>query len=106
MQYTVQISPSTDYYIFRLLKDARWFANTDEVKETVHMWLYMEPKTFLADSIRKLVAQSNKCVEKLQYYAKKMTIYLFLCAFCRTKKVINCPYFFISPHTYRSTCAT
>jgi len=29
---------------------------------------------------------------------KKMTIYLFLCTFCRIKRIINCLYFLNSPH--------
>jgi hypothetical protein len=47
------------------------FANDEEVKDVMHMWLHMQPETFFADGIRKLMYQSNKCAEKLRNYIKK-----------------------------------
>jgi hypothetical protein len=44
------------------------FANNEEVK--VHTWLHAQPKTFFMGGIRKLVDQSNKCVEKLEDLSK------------------------------------
>jgi hypothetical protein len=55
----------------------------------VHVWLHAQPKTFLTGGIRKLLAWSNKCVERLGDYIEKITVYLFLHALCRIKKVIN-----------------
>jgi hypothetical protein len=54
--YSPELTPS-DYYSFRLLKDAihgHQFANDEEVKNKVHMWLHAQPKTFFMDGIRKL----------------------------------------------------
>jgi hypothetical protein len=40
-----------------------------------------------------------QCVEKLGDYIEKVTVYLFLCIFCRIKKIIDCPYFSNSPRS-------
>jgi hypothetical protein len=47
------------------------FADDEVVKYMVHMELHMQPKTFFADGIRKLLDQSIKCMEKLWDYIKK-----------------------------------
>jgi len=41
-----------------------WFANDDEVKDMMHVWLHAQPETFFAFGIRKLVDWSNKYMEK------------------------------------------
>jgi hypothetical protein len=38
----------------------------------VHTWLHMHLKTFFVDGIRKLVDESNKCMEKLGEYDEKL----------------------------------
>jgi hypothetical protein len=37
----------------------------------VHMWLCMQPKSFFANFVGKLVDQSNNSVEKIGDYVKK-----------------------------------
>jgi len=48
------------------------FEIDEEFKDTVHMWLHVQPKTFSEDGIRKLVDWSNKCVEEQVDYVKKL----------------------------------
>jgi len=81
------------YHIFRSFKDVLCrcqFANSKEVKDAVHMWLCTQLKIFFADDIRKLVDWTNKCMEKLGDYVKKVNIFV-LGTFCRIKRIINCP---------------
>jgi hypothetical protein len=40
----------------------------------------------------KLMDRSNKCVEKIWHYVKKITVCFFFCTFCRIKKITNCPF--------------
>lgn len=47
------------------------FANNEEVKAVVHIRFHAQPKTFFTGGIRKLLYQSNKCVEKQGDYVKK-----------------------------------
>jgi hypothetical protein len=71
--YSPHLAPS-HYGIFRLLRDVlcgHQFANNEEVTDTVHIWLHMQPKTFFTDGISKSVGQSNKCLEKLGDYVEK-----------------------------------
>jgi hypothetical protein len=65
--YSPDLAPP-DYHIFGPIKDAlrgRRLANDEEVKNAVHTWLRVKPKTFIPGDIRRLVDRSNKCVEKL-----------------------------------------
>jgi hypothetical protein len=39
------------------------FSDSEEVKDMVYTWLHVQPKTFFADGIRKLMDQNNNCVE-------------------------------------------
>jgi hypothetical protein len=55
--YSPNFAPS-DYHILGPLKDMLHgcqFANDEEVKDMVYVWLHAQPKTFYADDIRKLV---------------------------------------------------
>jgi histone-lysine N-methyltransferase SETMAR len=56
---------TSDYHIIGPLKDALcgcWLANNEEVKDTVHTWLRMEPKTFFTDvSGRSRTKVTNVC---------------------------------------------
>jgi hypothetical protein len=87
--YPIWLIDQTSSHIFTIFMNHAkmlcgwWFANDDEVKDAVHMWFHVQPKTFFADGIRKLTPN--------------MTLYLFLCTFCRKKKIINWPYFLNSP---------
>jgi len=59
--HSPNLSPS-DYHIFRLLKHmicGCQFANNEEVKDMVRMWLCAQLKTFFADTIRKLMDQTK-----------------------------------------------
>jgi hypothetical protein len=49
----------------------------DEVNDIVHMWHHTQLKALSADGIRKLMGQSNKCVEKLREYVQKWHFFLF-----------------------------
>jgi hypothetical protein len=42
------------------------------------MWLRAQPKKFFADSIRKVVDQSNTCVEKARRLVTEMTSHVFV----------------------------
>jgi hypothetical protein len=90
--YSPDLTPS-HYHIFRPLKytlHGCHSADHEEVKDMVHVWFHMQPKTFFTNSIRKLVDQSEKYMEKLGDYFGKMTIYLFLGTVCRINKIISC----------------
>jgi hypothetical protein len=96
--YSPESVPS-DYNIFGLLKDAlrgHRFVNDEKFKDKVQTWLRAQSKTFFADGIRKLVDRRNKMYGEDRRLRRKMTVCFFLCTFCRTKKIINCPYFFNS----------
>jgi hypothetical protein len=45
--------------------------NDREVKDAVHTWLHAQPKTFLADGVRRITDRNNKCVETLGDYVEK-----------------------------------
>jgi hypothetical protein len=47
------------------------FANDEEVRGMMHIWLHVQLKTFFSDDIRKFMDQSNKYVEKLEDYIEK-----------------------------------
>ena len=70
--YSPDIAPS-DYHLFGPLKEAlrgRRFTSDQEMKEAVHAWLAVQPKTF-SEGIRKLVQRWTKCVEKQGEYVEK-----------------------------------
>jgi hypothetical protein len=87
-----------DYHIFGLLRGMLCgcqFANDDEV-DMVHTWLHT-PKSILCRWHQKACGPKLQCVEKLRELHKKMTVYLFLCTFCKIKKTVNYPHFLKSP---------
>jgi len=47
------------------------FDSDDEVKDAVHTWLRLQPKTFSADGIRKLVNCYTICSKKVGDYVEK-----------------------------------
>jgi hypothetical protein len=47
------------------------FASDDEVKDAVHTWLRLQPKTFFGDWIRKLVNCYTICSKKVLDYVEK-----------------------------------
>ena len=66
-------SPS-DYHMFGQLKEALhgWrFASDNELKDTVHMWLQSQLKTFFTVGIRRLVNHYTKCTGKSSDYVEK-----------------------------------
>jgi hypothetical protein len=99
--HSLDLSPS-DYHIFWLLEDVfgrQWFANDEEVKDVMHTWLHTQPKTFFADSFRRLTDwREEQLCEEARILCQKMTIYLFLCTLHRINKMINCSYFLNSSH--------
>lgn len=71
--------PSSDYYIFRPLKDAfcgHWFASNEEVKVAMHMWYCMELKMFYEASSWTREAMW-KC-GRLQHKMKVYLLFIFL----------------------------
>jgi hypothetical protein len=70
-------SPSTSVYsrplpigylIFEVHKNAYRecrLTNDEEVNDTICTWLYLHPKAFFTDSIRKFVDRNITCVDKL-----------------------------------------
>jgi hypothetical protein len=49
----------------------RRFSCDDGVKAAVHQWLRAQPKTFVADGIKKLVGRWEKCIAKQGDYIEK-----------------------------------
>jgi histone-lysine N-methyltransferase SETMAR len=68
------LAPS-NYHMYGPLKDALHgcqYANSEDVKDKVYMWLCMQLKTFFTHGIRKFTDQNNKCVEEVADYIKKL----------------------------------
>jgi hypothetical protein len=73
LAYSPGLAPS-DNHVFGPLRDVFhgcWFADSEEVKDALHMWPHACLRTFITDGIKKLVVQSNVCVEKLGDYIEK-----------------------------------
>jgi hypothetical protein len=82
--YSVDLTPS-DYHMFTLLRAVLCgcqFAN-NEVKDALHTWHHTQLKTFFTDGIRKLMDESNKCVEKLNDYVEKWQYICFCVPFVK-----------------------
>jgi len=62
------LAPS-DYHMFKQLGVALhgyWQSNNKEVKDTVHIWLHVQPETLFRDGNGMLVDQSNKCMDYVE----------------------------------------
>jgi hypothetical protein len=53
-----------------------------EAQDTVHMWLWSQPKTFFADGIRRLVSCYKIYAEKRSDYVKQITHFIFVTDCC------------------------
>jgi hypothetical protein len=70
----------SDFHFFGPLKEALGGSRfcCDEVKNEVHQWLHVQPKTFFYDGIKKLIGRWEKCVEKHgDYVHRKMYVFCF-----------------------------
>jgi len=71
--YSPDLAPS-DFHLFGPLKNVlrgRRFSCDNDVKAVVHQWLRVQPKTFFADGIKKLVGCCEKCIAKQGDYMEK-----------------------------------
>jgi histone-lysine N-methyltransferase SETMAR len=71
--YSPDLAPS-DFHLFEPLKEAlrgRRSSCDDDVKAAVHQWPRVQPKTFFADGIKKLVGPWKKCIAKQGDYIEK-----------------------------------
>ena len=48
------------------------------MKEAVHAWFAVQPKTFFYEGIKKLVQRLKKCIEKQGNYLKNDVVISFL----------------------------
>jgi hypothetical protein len=70
--HSPDFAPS-DFHLFGPLKEAPGgrFRCDEDVKNAVHQWLRVQPKTFYYDGIKLLVGSWEKCVEKQGDHVEK-----------------------------------
>jgi len=56
------------------------------MKAAVHQWIRVQPKTFFADGIKKLVGRGEKCIAKRGDYIEKLCNLLLKFLINRVKK--------------------